>query len=144
MIIPISKKYDTEFDLYYSLISLYNTVEQWGLTQTQIKILIYLIRHDYSKKTKEIICKNLKISEKSLTTNLSYLRQCKIGKRKIKKLLKTSSNNMNITLLSTELNDIKTLIESKDGVKSFIIDFGENKFLDKIGKTMRHAVSKKT
>ena len=43
MIIPISKKYDTEFDLYYSLISLYNTVEQWGLTQTQIKILIYLI-----------------------------------------------------------------------------------------------------
>lgn len=46
MIIPISKKYDTEFDLYYSLISLYNTVEQWGLTQTQIKILIYLIRHD--------------------------------------------------------------------------------------------------
>ena len=119
-------------------------MEQWGLTQTQIKILIYLIRHDYSKKTKEIICKNLKISEKSLTTNLSYLRQGKIGKRKIKKLLKTSSNNMNITLLSTELNDIKTLIESKDGVKSFIIDFGENKFLDKIGKTMRHAVSKKT
>ena len=51
---------------------------------------------------------------------------------------------MNITLLSTELNDIKTLIESKDGVKSFIIDFGENKFLDKIGKTMRYAVSKKT
>ena len=88
MIIPISKKYDTEFDLYYSLISLYNTVEQWGLTQTQIKILIYLIRHDYNKTTKEIICKNLKISEKSLTTNLSYLRQGKIGKRKIKKLLK--------------------------------------------------------
>lgn len=47
-----------------------------------------------NKTTKEIICKNLKISEKSLTTNLSYLRQGKIGKRKIK-LLKTSTNNMN-------------------------------------------------
>ena len=125
MIIPISKKYDTEFDLYYSLISLYNTVEQWGLTQTQI-------------------CKNLKISEKSLTTNLSYLRQGKIGKRKIKKLLKTSTNNMNITLLSTELNDIKKLIESKDNVKSFIIDFGEEKFINKIGKTITNAISKKT
>ena len=144
MIIPISKKYDTEFDLYYSLISLYNTVEQWGLTQTQIKILIYLIRHDYNKTTKEIICKNLKISEKSLTTNLSYLRQGKIGKRKIKKLLKTSTNNMNITLLSTELNDIKKLIESKDHVKSFIIDFGEEKFINKIGKTITNAISKKT
>ena len=65
MIIPISKKYDTEFDLYYSLISLYNTVEQWGLTQTQIKILIYLIRHDYNKTTKEII--------KDLTSSLDSI-----------------------------------------------------------------------
>ena len=47
-------------------------------------------------------------------------------------------------IINPIINDIKTLIESKDGVKSFIIDFGENKFLDKIGKTMRHAVSKKT
>ena len=77
MIIPISKKYDTEFDLYYSLISLYNTVEQWGLTQTQIKILIYLIRHDYNKTTKELtlnnnifesgIMKILKITENELS-----------------------------------------------------------------------------
>ena len=51
---------------------------------------------------------------------------------------------MNITLLSTELNDIKKLIESKDHVKSFIIDFGEEKFINKIGKTITNAISKKT
>ena len=132
MVIPISKKYESEFDLYYALIALYNVIEKWGLTETQMKILVYLIRFGYSKKTKEVICEKLLISDKSLTTNLSYLRQGKVGKKKIKKLLKNSQNNHNITLLSTELNDIKKLIESEDTVKSFIVDFGEEKFLKKL------------
>ena len=144
MVIPIAKNYDSEFDLYYSLIALYNVVEKWGLTETQMNILVYLIRFGYSKNTKEIICEKLKISDKSLTTNLSYLRQGKVGKKKIKKLLKTSQNNMNITLLNTELKDIKKLVESRDTVKSFVIDFGEEGFLLKVEKTIKDAITKKT
>lgn len=123
MVVKIDKKYNTEFDLYYTLISMQNVVEKWGLTETQINILIYLIRFGYSKDTKETICKNLNISEKSLTTNLSYLRTGKIGKRKIKKLLETSDRNQNITLLTTELKDIKKFIDSEDYFKAFYIKF---------------------
>jgi hypothetical protein len=132
MVIPINKKYESEFDLYYALIALYNVIEKWGLTETQMNILVYLIRFGYSKDTKGVICEKLGISDKSLTTNLSYLRQGKVGKKKIKKLLKTSQNNHNITLLSTELNDIKKLIDSKDETKSFIVDFGGSTFLGKL------------
>lgn len=123
MVVKIDKKYNTEFDLYYTLISMQNVVEKWGLTETQINIVIYLIRFGYSKDTKETICNNLNISEKSLTTNLSYLRTGKIGKRKIKKLLETSERNQNITLLTKELRDIKTFIDSKDDFKAFYIKF---------------------
>ena len=144
MVIPIAKKYDSEFDLYYSLIALYNVVEKWGLTETQMNILVYLIRFGYSKNTKEIICEKLTISDKSLTTNLSYLRQDKVGKKKIKKLLKTSQNNMNITLLNTELKDVKKVVESKDTVKSCVIDFGEEGLLLKVEKTIKDAINKKT
>ncbi len=126
MVIKLDKKYDSEFNMYYALISMYNVIEQWGLTETQINILIYLIRFGYSKDTKEIICKKLKISEKSLTTNLSYLRQGKVGKRKIKKLLETSQTNMNVTLLKTELKDIKQFIESKDKLKAIYIKFDDD------------------
>lgn len=132
MVIPIKKKYYSETDLYYAMISLYNTVEQWGLTETQIKILIYIIRFDYSKKTKDLICEKLNITLKSLTTNLSYLRQGRVGKKKIKKLLKTSQNNMNITLLSVELKDIKRMIESDEEQKAIYIDFGNNDITKKI------------
>ena len=112
--------------MYYALISMYNVIEQWGLTETQINILIYLIRFGYSKDAKEIICKKLGISEKSLTTNLSYLRQGKVGKRKIKKLLETSTTNMNVTLLKTELKDIKEFIESKDKLKALYLRFNDD------------------
>lgn len=132
MVVKIDKKYNSEFDLYHTLISVYNVIEKWGLTETQINILIYLIRFGYSKDTKEIICEKLKISDKSLTTNLSYLRQGKIGKRKIKKLLETSQNNMNVTLLKTELKDIKKFIESGDKFKSFYVKFNEDDDIEKI------------
>lgn len=132
MVVKIDKKYNSEFDLYYTLISVYNVIEKWGLTETQINILIYLIRFGYSKDTKEIICDKLNISDKSLTTNLSYLRQGKIGKRQIKKLLETSSNNMNITLLKTELKDIKEFIESKHKFKAFYVKFDEQDDIEKI------------
>lgn len=144
MVIPISKKYESEFDLYYALISLYNVIEKWGLTETQMNILVYLIRFGYSKKTKDVICEKLGITDKSLTTNLSYMRQGRVGKKKIKKLLKTSQNNMNVTLLSTELNDIKKLIESEDTIKTFIIDFGEESFLNKLASYKNDNIKKTT
>ena len=137
MVVKIDKKYNSEFDLYYTLISVYNVIEKWGLTETQINILIYLIRFGYSKDTKEIICDKLNISDKSLTTNLSYLRQGKIGKRQIKKLLETSSNNMNITLLKTELKDIKEFIESKHKFKAFYVKFDEQDDIEKITSSNR-------
>ena len=132
MLIKVNKQYESEFDLYYAFISLYNVIEKWGLTETQINILVYLIRFGYSKETKEVICNKLKITHKSLTTNLSYLRQGKVGNKKIKKLLKTSSNNMNVTLLNTELKDIKKTIESDDAVKAFYINFGNSSAQNKI------------
>lgn len=132
MVIKIDKTYESEFDMYYAFISLYNVVEQWGLTETQLNILVYLIRLGYTKSTKEIICKNLKISEKSLTTNLSYLRTGRVGKKKIKQLLKTSDKNMNVTLLTTELKDIKKIIESTDEKKAFYINFGNSDITKKI------------
>jgi hypothetical protein len=137
VVVKLDKKFDSEFDVYYTLISMYNVIEKWGLTETQIKILIYLIRFGYSKKTKEIICEKLNISDSSLTTNLSYLRQGKIGKKKIKKLLETSQNNMNITLLKTELNDIKKFIDSKDKFKAFYIRFDEDDDTQKITDSNR-------
>jgi hypothetical protein len=132
MVIKIEKTYESEFDMYYAFISLYNVVEQWGLTETQLNILVYLIRLGYKKSTKEVICKNLKISEKSLTTNLSYLRTGRVGKKKIKQLLKTSDRNQNITLLTTELRDIKKIIESEDDNKAFYINFGDSDITKKI------------
>ena len=51
---------------------------------------------------------------------------------------------MNITLLNTELKDIKKLVESRDTVKSFVIDFGEEGFLLKVEKTIKDAITKKT
>lgn len=132
MLIKINKKYESEFDLYYAFISLYNVIENWGLTDTQINILVYLIRFGYSKKTKDVICKKLKITEKSLTTNLSYLRRGKVGKKKIKQLLRTSPNNMNITLLNQELKDIQKIIESEDYNKAFYINFGDSDYSKKM------------
>lgn len=123
MVVKIPKKYDSEFELYHTLIKIYNVVHHWGLTETQVNILVYLIRFGYSKETKEVICDKLNITEASLTTNLSYLRQGKIGKKKIKKLLETSEKNQNMTLLKTELKDIKKFIESKDEFKAFYIKF---------------------
>ena len=75
----------------------------------------------FSKETKAIICKNLKISESSLSTNLSYLRQGKVGNKKIKKLLETSNNNQNITLIKQELKDVKDIISK--GKKQIMVKF---------------------
>lgn len=134
MIIAIDKKYDSHYDLYYALITLYNVIERWCLTETQVQILVYLMRHGYSKETKKIICERVGISEKSLTTNLSYLRQGKVGKKKIKKLLIKSRNNQNNTEFSVELNSIKKMIEDEASIKTFIVDFGEETLMDSMKK----------
>lgn len=141
MLIPITRNYESEFELYYALIAINNVAYQWGLTETQMKILVYLIRFGYSKKTKDIICDKLGITEKSLTTNLSYMRQGKVGKKKIKKLLKTSPNNTNVTLLNVELRDIKSMVESKDSTRSVVVDFGDEKLSDKMKKFEEKAES---
>lgn len=120
-IIQLEKEYNSEHELYFKMISIHNVVEDWGLTPTQINILVYLIRLGFSKETKEIICKNLKISPSSLSTNLSYLRQGKVGSKKIKKLLETSNNNQNITLIKQELKDVKDIIS--EGEKQIIVKF---------------------
>ena len=123
VVINLEKKYVSENDFYHKLISIHNVVEDWGLTSTQINILVYLIRLGFTKDTKEIICKNLGISDKSLTTNLSYLRTGRVGKKKIKKLIDTSKTNLNISLLTVELKDIKKIVESKDVNKRISVLF---------------------
>lgn len=119
--ILLEKEYDSIHELYFKMISIHNVVQDWGLTPTQINILVYLIRLGYSKETRKIICENLNITTSSLSTNLSYLRNGKVGDKKIKKLLETSGSNMNITLLKQELKDIKEIIE--EGRNKIIVDF---------------------
>lgn len=119
ILIHLKKDYSSEHELYFKMISIHNVVQDWGLTITQINILIYLIRFGFTKETKELICNKLKISKSSLSTNLSYLRQGKVGNKKIKKLLETSQQNMNITLLKQELKDVKNLID-KGNNKIFV------------------------
>ena len=119
--ILLEKEYDSIHELYFKMISIHNVVEDWGITPTQINILVYLIRLGYSKETKDIICDKLKITKSSLSTNMSYLRNGQVGNKKIKRLLETSSVNMNITLLKQELKDIKSIIE--DGKNKIIINF---------------------
>jgi hypothetical protein len=116
----LDQKYNSEHELYFKLISIHNVVKDWGLTPTQINILVYLIRLGFSKETKDIICTKLKISPSSLSTNLSYLRQGRVGNKKIKKLLDTSTKNMNITLLKQELKDIKNLITTGESSENII------------------------
>lgn len=131
MVIQLEKKFDSESKLYFTVISLYNVINGWGLTDTHINILIYLIRLGYSSDTKEIICENLKITPKSLTTTLSHLRTGKIGKKKIEKLLSTSHLNQNVTILNDDLKYLKSILESKDSTKCISFDFGEERFIDK-------------
>lgn len=123
--IHLKQDYDSIPELYFKMISLHNVTKDWGLAPTQIHIIVYLIRFGYSQETKEIICKNLKITESSLSTNLSYLRTGKVGKKTIQKLLDTSYKNTNVTLLSQELLDIKDMIEN--GNKNIFISFSESK-----------------
>lgn len=125
MVLKIDKKYESEFELYYTLLSVHNVVLKWGLSETQIQILIHILRFGYSKQTKEIIKKNLGITENSLITNLSYLRQGKVGNRNVKKLLEVSPNNINITLLTQDLKNIKSLIETKDGNRGLYFQFNQ-------------------
>ena len=108
----LGHKYDSEHELYFKMISIHNIIKDWGLSPTQINILVYLIRLGFSNETKDIICENLNITESSLSTNLSYLRRGRVGKKKIKKLLDTSTMNMNVTLLKQELIDIQQIIVS--------------------------------
>lgn len=110
--IYLDKEYDSEHELYYKMISIHNVVEDWGLSSTHINIIVYLIRYGFSKDTRKIICKNLKITQSSLSTTLSHLRQGKVGTKTIKKLLETSTQNMNVTLLKQELIDIRDIIEA--------------------------------
>lgn len=117
----ISDNYKSEHDLYYKIISVYNVIEEWGLTETQINIIIYLIRHGFNTKTKQIICHNTGISPGSLNTNLSYLRQGRVGKKAIGRLLELSERNNNITLLHPRLLYIKELVESD--CKRLVIEF---------------------
>lgn len=123
MVFKIINKYDSESELCLRLIKFYNIVDDWGLTDTQINILVYLIRFGWSNKTKAIIIDRLKISDNSLTTNISYMRRGRVGDRKIKKLLLTSSKNRNITTLGKELSDIKKFVESTEENKSLYIRF---------------------
>ena len=91
------------------------------MTDTQINIIIYLIRHGYSRNTKQIICHNTGISPSSLNTNLSYLRQGKVGRKTIGRLLELSERNNNITLLHPKLQHIKQLVDSD--CKRIVIEF---------------------
>ena len=47
--IDIRKDYKSEEELYFKCISLYDIVYDWNLSDTQIWILVYLIRYKYSK-----------------------------------------------------------------------------------------------
>lgn len=123
MVIKIEKKYESEADLCRKLLNAYNTIGEWGLTSTQIEILVYIIRFGYNSETREMICNSVNITPESLTSCVSYMRKGRIGKRKIKKVLITSSQNKTVTKLCQELLDIKEYVASKDSFKALYLRF---------------------
>lgn len=123
MVLKIEKKYESEADLCRKLLNTYNTIGEWGLTSTQIEILVYIIRFGYNSETRDIICKSVNITPESLTSCVSYMRKGRVGKRKIKKVLMTSSQNKTVTKLCQELLDIKEYVYSKDSFKALYLRF---------------------
>lgn len=119
--ISINKSYNSEEELYFKMIALHNIIYDWGLSSTQIWILVYLMRYKYNNDTKKIISENLNITMKSLSTNLSYMRTGNVNKKKIKKLLKIDNKNMNVTIIGDELKDIIKIIEK--GTNTLTVKF---------------------
>lgn len=109
--LPLKINYSTEEELYFKLIKIHNVAEGWNLSDTHIKILTYLLRFGYNENTLKIICKELPLTRGSLKVHLSNLRKGKVGKKKIEKLMDIHKTNNNISIVSTQLKDIKKMIE---------------------------------
>lgn len=123
MVLRLEKKFDSEVDLCRRLIFMHNVLEDWGLTPTQVEILVFIIRFGYSTKTRDIISEKVGISSDSLTSNVSYMRKGKMGNRKIKKVLLTGNRNQSKTFLCPELKDIKHIVESDEDFRAFYVRF---------------------
>lgn len=124
-LLKLDVNYDSEHELYFKLIQIHNMVFEWGLTPTQIHIIIYLIRYGYNNDTKNLIVEKLNITIKSLNTNLSYLRRGRIGNKKVKKLLKISEYNNNVTVLLPEIKNIIYIVKNNHR-KLMALDFKAN------------------
>lgn len=112
--LPLKLNYSTDEELYFKLIKIHNVSEGWNLSDTHIKILTYLIRFGYNKNTLKMISDDIGLTKGSLSSHLSNLRQGKVGKKSIKKLISIHKTNNNITILSTELKDIKRMVEDNN------------------------------
>ena len=112
--LPLKLNYSTDEELYFKLIKIHNVSEGWNLSDTHIKILTYLIRFGYNKTTLGTISEELGLTRGSLSAHLSNLRQGKVGKKNIKKLIEIHKTNNNITIISTELKDIKRIVENNN------------------------------
>ena len=112
--LPLKLNYSTDEELYFKLIKIHNVSEGWNLSDTHIKILTYLIRFGYNKSTLSTICDEVCLTRGSLSAHLSNLRQGKVGKKNIRKLIEIHKTNNNITILSTELKDIKKMVEDNN------------------------------
>lgn len=111
-VLPLNILYETDEDLYFKLIKLHSVALNWNLSDKQIIILTYLIRFGYSKDVLNIISEETGLTRGSLSVHLSNLRKGRVGKKKIKKLIETHKTNINITVLTTELKDIKRMVEN--------------------------------
>lgn len=123
MVLKINNDYDSEAELCLKIINFYNIIDGWGLTDTMMNILVYVVRFGWNTKTKDIIKDKLKLTENSITTNISYMRRGRVGNKDIKKLLDISSSNRNVTVLRKELKDIKKLVESPESFKALYVKF---------------------
>lgn len=112
----------SEHEMYRKLISIHNIVNDWGLIPKHIEILVYIIRYGYSRETKKLILKNLRITEGSLNVMLTHIRKGKYNNHSIKKLVELSRTNNNITVLKEELRDIQYIIDNCDK-KRIVLDF---------------------
>lgn len=126
MIMNIKKSIDSSFELYCNVLLINNVVRNWGISDTHVKILAYLMIHGYNKITFDLICSELNMSEKSLRTNMSYLRTGRIGSKRTMPLLQISKYHHNISELSEELLIIKKFVESGDELKACTITFETN------------------
>lgn len=109
-ILAFNCPYNTESELYRKVMKIYNIMAEKNLTDKQIETLIMYIRYGYSKKTKEVINKELNFKSENYIHVMNH-------NLKQKGMLVDDPYNKRKKDISLELQNIKNFVEKKQSEK---------------------------